>query len=75
MNSDSGLDTLAVRQRRPLQPAPPVRALLMGLPRLLSARLLLIHSAILLLCIGVSDYKSGASDEMACDDHDYMQWR
>jgi hypothetical protein len=74
-NSDDGLDTLAVLQRRPLRPAPPVRALPVGLPRLLSAQLLLISPVILLRCIGVSDYASGASDEMTYDDHDFMQCR
>jgi hypothetical protein len=32
MNLYGGLDTLEVCQRRPLQPAPPVRALPAGLP-------------------------------------------
>jgi hypothetical protein len=75
MNSDGGLDTLEVRQRRPPRPAPLVRAPPAGLPRLLPARLLPIPRAILLRCIGVSDYASGASDEMAYDDHDCMQCR
>jgi hypothetical protein len=57
MNSDGDLDTLEVRQRRPLRPAPPVRALL--------ARLLPIPPMILLRCIGISDYASGALDERA----------
>jgi hypothetical protein len=47
-NSDGGLDTLEVRQRRPPRPAPPMRALPAGLPQLLPARLLPIPPAILL---------------------------
>jgi hypothetical protein len=47
-NLDGGLDTLEVRQRRPPWPAPPVRALPAGLPRLLLAWLLPISPAILL---------------------------
>jgi hypothetical protein len=48
MNSDGGLDTLEVRQRRPPRLAPPVRALPTRLPRLLLAQLLQIPPAILL---------------------------
>jgi hypothetical protein len=70
MNSDGGLDTLEVHQRHPPRPAPPMRALLVGFPRLLP-----IPHAILLRCIGVSGYASGASDERVYDDHDCMHCR